>query len=90
MARTPMTDRQMEQVSKSTAEILNAQPKVKIKLHLPAEELKKLQASKEAGKNVEWPYEFVSINGYNFQIQKGVPVEVPQSVAEVLEQAGMI
>ena len=30
----------------------------------------------------------VQINGYSFLIQEGVPVEVPESVAQILEDAG--
>ena len=34
--------------------------------------------------------QLVTINGYSFVIQRGVTVEVPVGVAEVLEQAGLI
>lgn len=85
-----MSDGEMEQVTKSTAEILREQSKRKIRIYMPAEEKKKLEAAQESGKKVEWPFEFVSINGHNYQIQKGVDVEVPESVAEILEQAGLI
>ena len=34
--------------------------------------------------------QLVTINGYSFLIQRGVQVEVPIGVAEVLEQAGLI
>jgi len=85
-----MSESDMDTVTKSTAQLLREQPKVKIKLWLSPEEKKKLETAKESGKNMEWPYEFVSVNGHNFQIQKGVEVEVPQTVAEILEQAGLI
>lgn len=90
MARTPMSDGDMDQVTDSTKELLAKQPKVKVRIFLPAEERKKLEAAIENDKKVEWPYETVQINGHMFQIQKGKDVEVPQSVAEVLEQAGLI
>lgn len=32
----------------------------------------------------------VQINGYTFLIREGVPVEVPESVATILDQAGYI
>lgn len=32
----------------------------------------------------------VQVNGYTFVIQEGVPVEVPEQVAEILEDAGYI
>ena len=34
--------------------------------------------------------QLVKINGYAFYIQRGVSVEVPEGVAEILEQAGLI
>lgn len=85
-----MSDGDIDQVTRSTAELLAEQPKRKIKLHLPQEEMAKLKAAQDNGKIVDWPYEVVSINGHIFQIQKGKEVEVPQSVADVLEQAGLI
>jgi len=32
----------------------------------------------------------VQVNGYSFLIREGVPVEVPESVADILEDAGYI
>jgi hypothetical protein len=90
MAVRGMNDGDMDKVTESTAELLAKQPKVKIRIFLPAEERKKLESAMENGKQVEWPFETVQINGHTFQIQKGKDVEVPQSVAEVLEQAGLI
>jgi hypothetical protein len=43
-----------------------------------------IRIPKEAGETS------VQINGYGFQIQPGVKVEVPQQVADVLEEAGII
>lgn len=85
-----MTDAEMDQVTKSTAQLLRDQPKVKVKIYLAPDDRKKLESAKESGKQVVWPSEFVSVNGHNYQIQKGVEVEVPQTVAEILEQAGLI
>lgn len=31
------------------------------------------------------PYQWVSVNDRNWQIQRGVPVQVPECVAEVLQ-----
>lgn len=90
MAVKQMSDGDMDKVTKSTAQLLSEQPKRKIKLHLPQEEKAKLTSAVESGKKVEWPFEVVSVNGHMFQIQKGVEVEVPQTVAEILEQAGLI
>lgn len=85
-----ITDMEMDQITKSTAQLLSEQPKVKVKLFLSPDERKKLETAKENGKNMEWPSEFVSVNGHTFQIQRGVDVQVPQTVAEILEQAGLI
>lgn len=39
-----------------------------------------------AGKN-EQNFVFVSVNGKNYKIMRGVPVEMPREVAEVLQNA---
>lgn len=85
-----ITEKEMAEAEKTTAQLLKDQPKVKIRIFLPKDEKDKLEAAKESGKKVEWPFEIVSVNGHNFQIQKGIEVEVPQTVAEILEQAGLI
>lgn len=56
---------------------LAAQPKVKIRLRQsrPGE--------------VQMPDETVCINGYIFQIRRGVEVSVPQSVADILYAANL-
>lgn len=54
--------------------IFKAQPRVKIRL--PKDEVRGDQ--------------LVTINGYSFYIQRGVQVEVPQGVYDVLEQAGLV
>lgn len=90
MAKKPMTENDMEQVTKSTAEELKAQDKVKVRLPLDPQRRKQLESDLENGKKVEWPFQVVSINGHIYQIQLGKEVEVPKSVAEVLEQAGLI
>lgn len=83
----PITEAEMDKVTKTTAELLADQDKVKVKLFLSVEERKKLEA---AGEKANWPYETVQINGHTFQIQKGVTVEVPESVYKVLEDSGII
>lgn len=89
-AAKQMSESEMDQVTKSTAQLLSEQPKVKIKIYMSPEEKRKLESAKEGGKNMEWPSEFVSVNGHNFLIQKGIEVEVPQTVKEILEDAGLI
>jgi hypothetical protein len=90
MAKKQLSEKDMEKVTQNTAEVLKNQEKVKVRLHLPADQKKKLETAIEQGKKVEWPYQVVAINGYNYQIQLGKTVEVPKSVANVLEHAGLI
>lgn len=85
-----ITESQMDKITEDTKKLLDAQPKIAIKLHLPQEEMKKIEAARAAGKNMEIPFETVCVNGYIFQIQKGAKVEVPQTVHDILEEAGMI
>ena len=88
--RKEMTDSQMEQVTVLTAKALSEQPKRKIKLHLPMEERMKLEAMERNGKQANWPYELVSINGHNFYILLGKECEVPESVYEILTNAHLV
>lgn len=85
-----MTEREMEQIAENTGEELAKQDKVKVRLHLDGDMRNKLEAQQKAGKEVAWPYHPVQVNGYIYQIQLGKTVEVPQTVAEILEQAGLI
>jgi hypothetical protein len=85
-----MSEGDMANVTKTTIQLLNEQPKAKVRIFLPPDERKKLETAKENGKNVEWPFETVSVNGHIYQIQRGVDVEVPQTVKEILENAGLI
>lgn len=85
-----LNEKDMDQVTENTGDLLAAQDKVKVRLHLNAETKQKLEAQEKAGKKVEWPYQAVQVNGYIYQIQLGKTVEVPQTVAEILEQAGLI
>lgn len=88
--KATMSDKDMQAVTLTTAQILAAQDKVRVKIYLAPEERQKLESIEAAGKQAAWPYETVQINGYTFQIQKGKDVEVPESVAEVLRQANII
>ncbi len=77
--KAEMSEAEMEAIAKDTGEALAAQPKVKVKLYqVPDSESKKL------------PDETVQINGYTYVIKRGVEVEVPESVYEVLEHAGRL
>jgi hypothetical protein len=90
MAKKVMNDNEMEKITEDTGAQLAKQPKVKVRLHLPQDLKQKLEAQEKAGKEVQWPYQAVQINGYIYQIQLGKSVEVPQSVADILEEAGLI
>lgn len=59
----------------SVKELLGKQKKVRIRI--PVDKLNK--------KDTFVP---VSVNGYIFQIQRGIAVEVPETVANILENAG--
>ncbi|MED1948992.1 hypothetical protein [Brevibacillus centrosporus] len=88
--QTQMTESQMDQVTKDTASVLKEQDKVKVRLYLSPDEKNKLEAQEKEGKQVQWPFQTVCVNGHIYQIQRGKTVEVPQTVAEILEQAGEI
>lgn len=85
-----MTESQMDKITDNTKKLLAEQPKVSIKLFLPQDEMKKIEAARAEGKKVETPFETVCVNGHIFQIQRGTKVEVPQTVADILEESGMI
>lgn len=85
---TEMTEKQMEQIADATGAELAKQDKVKVRLHLDAEQKQKLEAAEKAGKKMDWPYIPVQVNGYIYQIQLGKTVEVPETVAQILEEAG--
>jgi hypothetical protein len=77
--KAEMSEAQMEAIARDTGEALAAQPRVKVKLYqVPDSESKKL------------PDETVQINGYTYVIKRGVEVEVPESVYEVLKHAGRL
>lgn len=63
---------------------LDKQAKVEVKIVLNEAE-KELVASKKTVPDVQ-----VCINGYTYQIKKGISVKVPKSVALILEEAGLI
>ena len=74
--RPKVTDAFMKDIEQSTKAALDAQPKRTIRLV-------------KAGKN-ESNYETVQINGYTFQIRRGDEVQVPQTVYDILAEAGKI
>lgn len=78
--KTAVSDAEMQAVTRRTAEVLAEQPTRRVKLR---------QVPK-GSTETPLPDETVCINGHIFQIQRGTDVEVPQSVYDVLEQAGRL
>jgi len=68
-------EQQVTQLGRSTAEVLRKSPKEKIMI--PVDKL-----------NEHDSYVLVGINGWNFQIQRGVPVVLPVQVVDLLADAG--
>lgn len=89
MARN-IGDNDIDRMAQDTGKELAAQPKMKVKLFLAPEERKSLEAKVEQGQSVQWPAEQVWVNGYCYTIQKGKDVEVPETVAHILSEAGLI
>ena len=72
-----MSEAEIDKVAKETGVALKAEEKVKIKI--PVDQLNKNDDSVP-----------VVINGYIYQIKRGERVEVPEVVANILEEAGYI
>lgn len=85
-----VTEAQLDQMAVNTGKELNEQRKVKVKLYLPPEEKQRLQAATLKGIDAELPCEVVIVNGYRYSIARGQDVEVPETVAQILEEAGLI
>ncbi len=72
-----LSSEQLAQAVLSTKEALDRQPKRKIRIRKDP--------------NPKAPnYETCQVNGYTYTIMKGVDVEVPQTVYEILSEAGII
>lgn len=72
-----LNDTELKQVVLSTKEQLELQPKFKIRIRKDPD---------PKAPN----YETVQINGYTYTIMKGVDVEVPQTVRDILIEANII
>jgi len=70
-----MTDAQIDQVVRRMGDEVKNQPRVKVRLPINP-----YDPSKEP--------QFVGINGYFLYIPRGVEVEVPQSIVDILVQQG--
>lgn len=91
MADKNMSDADMEKAALSTGDQLSKQPKKTITLYLEPDKKLELRRMVDAGgRNIEWPCEVVTVNGYKYTIKLGEEVEVPMTVYEVLQNAGMI
>lgn len=66
----------MQSIYAKTKDMLDAQPKFAIRI--------------PAAKKGELPYQIVGINGYNYQIMKGVEVKVPETVYRILQESDVI
>lgn len=84
------SDSKADNLAQTTGDVLREQQKVKIRLSLDPVKKLELQKQEEAGKKVEWPAHPVYVNGYTYVLKLGESVEVPQTVADILEHAGMI
>jgi hypothetical protein len=74
--RTAISEAEMNEIRENTGRELAKQPKRMIRLRKDT--------------NPKAPnFETVQINGYTYQIQKGVEVEVPEEVYNVLVRAGL-
>lgn len=85
-----VTETQIEQEITDFKKLLDSQPKRKVKLHLPYDQLVRLQNLEKAGKPTNWPYHSVTLNGYPYHLLLGKECEVPEAVYEVLEQAHLV
>jgi hypothetical protein len=72
-----LTDKEIEQVALSTKQLLDKQQKFKIRIRKDSDP--------------KMPnYETVQVNGYTYTIMKGVDVEVPETVRDILVNANII
>ena len=75
-ARKPIpAPQEQEECARRTGELLAEEPRVRIRLPSVGEE----------GESVP-----VGVNGYFYRIRRGATVEVPQSVADLLTNAGYL
>jgi hypothetical protein len=72
-----LTKHQMEQMVLETKAQLDQQEKSRVRIR---------KDKNDKGPN----YETVQVNGYTFTIMKGVDVMVPQTVRDILVEAGII
>lgn len=72
-----LTDSEITDIALSTKQLLDKQPKHKIRI-------RKQDDPKMPN------YETVQVNGYTYTIMRGVDVHVPETVRDILVEAGII
>lgn len=72
-----LSDNEIDKITKNTGELLSEMPKIRIKI--PRDQL-----------NKEDDFVPVSVNGFIYQIKRGEAVSVPETVADILTEAGYI
>lgn len=77
-AQASITDAEIARITNETGRKLAKFPKVRVRL------------PQTPNGQSQLPDETVQINGYTFQIKRGEWVNVPEPVAVILEQAGLI
>lgn len=75
-----VTEAQMDQATADTGEALSEEPKKTVRLH----------QTPPNSTDAPLADEVVVVNGYTYQIQRGVDVEVPETVRDILEQSGRL
>ncbi len=75
-----VTEAQMDAMTADTAEALSGQPTKSVRLY----------QAPETSPEGTLPDEVVQVNGHTYQIKRGVEVEVPETVYDILVQAGRI
>lgn len=72
-----LTDKEIDKVATQTGETLKKEGKIKIKIPI----------DKSNEKDLIVP---VCVNGYLYQLERGKTLEVPESISEILSEAGYI
>ncbi len=75
-----VTEAQLDAMTADTAETLSAQPTKTVRLY----------QAPETSPEGTLADEVVQVNGHTYQIQRGVEVEVPETVYDILVQSGRI
>lgn len=89
-SETVVVDKGPEGISDTEQQLLAQARKIstvdKMRAHFAAQPKRRVKIRKESGPAPV----FVSVNGYSFTVPVGVPVEVPEQVAQMLEEGDYI